>query len=156
MARRKSNTALWVVLGVLGGGFLMVSVAVAGVIVLAASYQPHGTRIALKGDSELFYTKDVSKPEADKLAAFLNDKYVPADRRVSVQLAKPAGVHQVRFVIDESKVNDVDVPFLALGYLMSIDVFGNGPLEVHLCDANLKTLKTLEVKGKTGGETAKK
>lgn len=154
MARKNSNTVLWVVLGVLGGGFLMVSVAVAGVIVLAASYQPHGTRIALKGDSELYYTKDVTKAEADKLAAFLNDKYVPADRQVSVQLAKPGGVHQVRFVIDEAKRNDVDVPFLALGYLMSMDVFGNQPLEIHLCDTSLKTLKTLDIKGKS--DTAKK
>lgn len=156
MARRSSNTALWVVLGVLGGGFVMVSAAVAGLVVLAANLQPYGTKVKLNGESELFYTKDVTKAEADKLAAFLNDKYVPADHKVSVQLAKPGGAYQVRFVIDPAKLQESELPFTALGYLMSLEVFDGQPLQLQVCDPTFKTLKTFDIKGKSAGETAKK
>jgi hypothetical protein len=156
MARRKGNAIVWVLVSVLGGGFVLAIGGVAAVVVLLASYQPHGTRVELNHGSELYYTKDVSKDEADKLAAFLNAKYVPADHKVSVQLAKPNGLRQVRFVIDEAKVGESELAFLAMGYLMSIEVFDTQPLEVHLCDPSLKTLKTIDIKGKSGAETAKK
>lgn len=150
MAKRRSNIVLWVVLGIFGGGFVMVSAAVAGVVVLVATYQsPYGTRIQLNHESELYYTKEVSKTEADKLAAFLNDKYVTSGKPATVQLTKPNGVYQVRFVIDQSKLQEAELPFLATGYLMSTQVFDNQPLEVHLCDTNVKTVKTIDIKGKS-------
>lgn len=156
MARKNSNRVVWVVLGVFGGGAALVAMGFVGLVALAAINPPHGKRIKLNNKSELYYTKEVSKADADQLVAFLNENYFQDSKPATVQLAKPNGKHQVRFVIDESKLDQTELPFMAMGYLMSMKLFDNQPLEVHLCDTKLKTIKTIDIKGKTETESAKK
>jgi hypothetical protein len=49
-------------------------------------------------------------------------------------------------VIKEGKEKEAELPFMALGYLISLQVFEQAPLEMHLCDQRLKTVKVIEIK----------
>ncbi len=141
----KSNT-LAIVVGIIGGGIATVVLVVAGGIILLLGSGSHGKSIPLKGGSELYYTPEVTRAEADKLSVYLNDQFVKeGNPKFSAQLTKANGVYQLRMVIQESKLKEAEVPFLALGYLISMEVFDKQPLEVHLCDSGFKTLKKLDI-----------
>jgi hypothetical protein len=126
---------------------LLMSSCCVGAIALAIFYQPYGKRIDLNAGSQLYYTKTVTEPEARQLAQLLNDKFLSDnDPAVTFQLNKEAQTYQVRVVIKEGKETEAELPFMALGFLISMQVFENAPLEVHLCDKYLKTIKVLEIK----------
>lgn len=105
----------------------------------------HGRKLTFK-KGEIFYKSPVTKAEATKLGNFLvNMKYFNDRHRTSVQLRKVGDTYEVRFVVKPSVVDDPSAitGFQSIGALVSGEVFGNAPVEVHFCDKNLKTLKTL-------------
>jgi hypothetical protein len=137
---------LVLILGVLGS-MLMLFVMGGGILTAALLYQPHGKKIALKGGSELYYTSNITDDEVQKVATLLNEKVIKEDsHKGTYQLTKVGGKYQFRAVIQPGKEKEAEVPFLALGYLISIEALKNVPLEVHLCDDQLNTVKVIEIK----------
>jgi hypothetical protein len=104
-----------------------------------------GKRLKYK-HSSLFYTPAVTKDEALKLGDYLlKAGFFPAKAPVRIQLAKSGDMYQFRIVIKEGKEQDMDfIKTTGLfAAMISRDVFGRKPLEVHLCDTNFKTLQVV-------------
>jgi hypothetical protein len=140
-----STKNLLLVLG--SAALLLMSSCCVGVMMLGIFYKPYGKRIDLNGGSQLYYTQTVTEPEARQLAQMLNDKFLSdGDPAVTFQLNKEEQTYQVRVVTKEGKESEAEFTFMTLGFLISMQVFENAPLEVHLCDKNLKTIKVLEIK----------
>jgi hypothetical protein len=142
---------LFIILGSVGGAVLLFCCG--GILLFLALYRPYGTKIDLKAGSQLYYTSTVTEPEAQKLAQFLNETFLKDETPpITFQLNKEGQTYQVRVVIKEGKEKEAELPFLALGHLMALQVFEKVPLEVHLCDQNLKTVKVIEIKQSQGND----
>jgi hypothetical protein len=107
----------------------------------------YGTRIKLKNGNELYYTAAVTEQEAQKLAKYMEDKWL--DDKVAnarFQLNKTGETYEFRAVVKEGKEKDEDTAFQfrVLAMLLSMQVFDGAPVEVHLCNDSLKTVRTLE------------
>src|SRR5207237_9227588 len=112
------------------GGLLLLCCGGGGLVL--ALYQPHGKKIDLRAGSQLYYKPGVTETEAQKLAQFLNESFLKdGDHPITFQLTKEAQSYQVRVVIKAGKEKDAEFPFLALGHLISLQVFEKVPLEVH-------------------------
>jgi hypothetical protein len=94
---------------------------------------------------DLYYTSAVSKEDVKRLGDFLVEEKFFDGRHVSVQLTNNAQTIQVRFPVksgfekDESYVVSVH----ALGVRISQKVFHGRPIEIDLCDSQLKTRRAI-------------
>jgi hypothetical protein len=98
-------------------------------------------------DSGLLYTKDVGKETASKVGDFLRDNGYFDGTAKTVEVAKPQDTYQVRLVLeDESAVDDEDIisDCGVLATKLSSEVLNDAPVEVHLCDQKMKTIKVVE------------
>jgi len=95
--------------------------------------------------ANLYYTRAVSQEEAKALGAFLANAEVFDGGHISIQLTREGQTTQVRFPVKEGF--DKDEAYIAsiraLGYQISQNVFHGTPVEVDLCDQNLKTLRAV-------------
>jgi hypothetical protein len=102
---------------------------------------------------ELYHTDKVTDAEADSLASFLLRQKFADGNTKTVQLTKSGNTYQFRFVVKEGIDKDPEyaktTKFFAS--LLSADVFNGAPVEVHMCDDRLNTLKVL-----TGDDFGKK
>ena len=134
---------------VLGGvGLSVVLLSVAFVLLLVYGDRVvYGTEIKLKGGSQLYYTSSVGEPEARKLADFLNENLLSrADARPgSFQLSKNGNTYELRVCVREGaeKDNLLSVYWLCAAHLMSEKVFDKAPVQVYLCDDQLKVIHTI-------------
>ena len=92
---------------------------------------------------ELYHTKNVTDAEADKLGDYLvTEKFADGNAK-TVQLAKSGSVYQFNFVVKEGADKDSSIlkntKFFAS--VLSAQVFNGAPVEIHMCDKYLKTLK---------------
>jgi hypothetical protein len=118
------------------------------VMCLMLGCNSYGTKLVFNG-GELYYTKNVTETEANKLGDFLvGSGYFTGDKK-SVQLDKSGETYQVRMAVKEGI--DKDEKFLALypvyAAAISKNVFNGAQVEIHLTDAQLKTLKVVPMKG---------
>ena len=154
--RIRSVKAGLVIGGVTAGAAVLMAGVVGVGLFLAAILQPYGKSIPLNGESHLYYTKDVTPAEADKAAKFLKANVTKDSKsEVDLQLAKENGVPQLKAVIKEGKLQEAEVPFLLIGTLMSAEVFDGKAMRVHLCDDQFRTLKVLDIKGKSETDAAR-
>ncbi len=95
--------------------------------------------------SDLYYTTAVSKDQAQALGDYLVQAKFFDGRHLSVQLTKEGQTLQVRFPVkpgfdqDEAYVVSVRVAADEL----SQKVFHGQPVEIDLCDSELKTLRAI-------------
>ncbi len=95
--------------------------------------------------SDLYYTTAVSKEQAQALGDYLVQAQFFDGRHLSVQLTKEGQILQVRFPVkpgfekDEAYVVSVRVAADEL----SQKVFHGQPVEIDLCDSELKTLRAV-------------
>jgi hypothetical protein len=104
----------------------------------------HGTMLKFNG-GELYYTSAVSKEQADKLGNFLvKGKFFDGNRK-TVQLTKSGDTYQFRMVLKKDvDLNDrVINPLKQLAQELSRDIFDSSPVEIHLCDEHLKTIRVI-------------
>jgi DUF971 family protein len=94
---------------------------------------------------ELYRTGNVTEAQSDLLGNYLVKEKFADGKAKTVQLAKSGAVYQVRFVVNDSTAKDVEYAKIAkfLGTMISSEVFNGAPLEVHLCDDHLNTVKVL-------------
>jgi len=95
--------------------------------------------------ADLYYTRAVSQEEAQALGAFLVKAEVFDGRHISIQLTREGQTTHVRFPVKEGFDRDETyiASIRALGYQISQNVFHGAPVEVDLCDQNLKTLRAV-------------
>lgn len=120
---------------------------VAGLLQIFGAFHSYGTKLTFNG-SELYYTKNVTEAEARKLGDALV-KSGWGDKKVTIQLDKAGETYQVRLPVKEGL--DKDEKYLATASVFAADlskkVFNGAPVEIHLCDDHLKTLKVVPMKG---------
>jgi hypothetical protein len=103
----------------------------------------YGTRLTFN-KGELYYTAAVTRDEAQKLGDFLvGDGYFDGNE-TTVQLNKAGGVYEVRLVVKPGSDLDPHLfEFTLFARKISKDVFDSAPVDIHLCDQELKTLRVV-------------
>lgn len=96
--------------------------------------------------AQIFYTKAVSKEDAAKLGDYLVKELGFGEKPMKLQLTKEGGAIQIRMAVAKGMQDDPD--FLRdckeLGQTVGKNVFPKSPVEVHLCDDALKTLRVVK------------
>ncbi len=105
----------------------------------------YGTRLGFNG-ADLYYTPAVSAVEAKRLGTFLvKDKYFDG-RPATVQLARSGQRYAFRVMVKPGLYKDT--AFLQrcrlFGARLSRNVFGNAPVDMHLCNALFKTVTVVQ------------
>lgn len=100
----------------------------------------YGSRLEFNGD-ELFYTKAISKEEANKLGNFLMEQHFFTGNKISVQIDKIEGVYHFKMVSKEGSENSPENVANAQSFATSLSdqVFNGAPVNFHFCDAYFKT-----------------
>lgn len=125
-------------------GLLVTVVSIASIA--SRGCNPYGTKLEFNG-GELYYTKNITETEAKKFGEYLVKEEFFDGQEISVQLDKSGSTYQFRMVVkpelqnDESSAEQVKL----FGSQMSADFFKGAPLEVHLCDDTLKTVRVVKL-----------
>jgi hypothetical protein len=130
--------------GVLVLGSILVGGGIIGIPLVHPDLEPQGDKVE-NGNVEVFYTGGVTKDEAERLAAYLAKSWGPSPGRRSVQLRKTDNGYQFRMVVKSEFQNDEKM-LKALeveGAQISHSVLNGAPVEVHVCDDHLKTIRVL-------------
>jgi hypothetical protein len=120
------------------------ALALSAVLPFLPGCDNYGTRLTFN-KGELYYTAAVTKDEAQKLGDFLvREKFFDGNEK-TVQLNKAAGVYEVRMVIKKGFDQDPHnlELFKEFAAQISRDVYGSAPVDIHLCDEYLKTLRVV-------------
>lgn len=125
---------------------LKVLLLVVVVAMTFASCQNYGTEKEFDG-VQLFYTENVTEDEADKLGEYLISSGFADGAEKSVQLEKEGETYQFRMVVKEGFEKKEEFLALAKQFAneMSLDIFDGAPVEVHLCNDHLETLKVVSM-----------
>ena len=101
-----------------------------------------GKNIDFSG-SELYYNSSVTEAEVQRLGEYLIEDGYFGDEPVSAQLTKKEGVYQFRVVVEDGVENNPRNIGVFLEYANDISekVFAGEPVECHLCDSWLRTLR---------------
>jgi hypothetical protein len=112
--------------------------------------KPYGKSINLSGGSHLYYTSAVTEDEAQKLAKHLEKGITQnSDHPIDFQLNRSGNRYELRVVVKEGAENDPAVSLFQLyAIVVSHDLFGDAPVDVHLCDRTFKTIRVLPALGK--------
>ena len=105
----------------------------------------YGTKLEYNG-GELYYTDNVTEADAKKLGDYLVKSGFFGGKKVTVQLDKAGATYQFRMVVMPEKQNDEPTMLLMKAFAgeISEEVFGGAPVELHICDDQLKTIKVLK------------
>lgn len=122
-----------------------------GVMVLAIllafglACNQYGEKLEYNG-GEIYYTKNVTEAEAKKLGEYLVKQEFFDGKEKTVQLDKQGGTYQFRMVVVEDKRNDESTLeiFKTFASQISAAVFDKAPVEIHVCNEKLETLKVVK------------
>jgi len=116
---------------------------------LLSSCTDYGKKLKAEGTKgEVYYKGEgVTESDAKKLSDYLKEVKYFDETEKSVQLVKAKdGGFDVRFVIDEKKLKETkgaEEGFVAMGALISKNVFGNQAVNICLADDHMKDIKVL-------------
>jgi hypothetical protein len=117
------------------------------VVFTIQSCSKHGNKLSFN-NGELYYTESVQKSDAEKLGSYLqNEGFFNGEKR-TVQLNKNGKTWEFRMVVKEGTEND-DQYINLFGFFslqLSKAVFDNQPVDIHLCNNELETLKVIPFK----------
>ncbi len=116
--------------------------------VMLAGCQSFGKKLEFN-KGELYYTDSVTEVEANKLGNYLVQEQFFDGKEKTVQLKKEGNTYQVRFVIQKAMQDNQEVidGFEAFSAEASSKIFNNAPVEVHICDDRLNTVKVVKANG---------
>jgi hypothetical protein len=141
-ARRGNRRWLQVLTGC-GIGIVGIAKLCNGLILLTGATK-YGALLEVN-HAQVYYTTAVSQEDAKALGAFLVEAQIFDGRQISIQLTKTDRTLQVRFPVkagfdkDEAYVTSIR----ALAAQISQHAFHGAPVEVDLCDRDLKTLRAV-------------
>lgn len=105
-----------------------------------------GKRLAF-GKGEVYFTNGVQQAEAQKLGEELVREGYFADRPATVQVRYENRRYEVRCVVRAGAENDTPVrAWEKLSNTLSKECFRGSPVDIHLCDEHLKTLRVVAFK----------
>ena len=98
-----------------------------------------------KNGLQLFYTDNVSEEEAKRLINYLvKSEFVDGEQK-TVQLNKSGKTYEFRMVV--KKGIEQDQEYIEIGKYFTIElsesVFNNSPVDIHLCDELLNTIRVI-------------
>jgi hypothetical protein len=135
---------------------LCIVVAVAGACAVGwfASTQMgrgYGTLIKFN-NGELYYTAPFSEEDARRLGNFLVQEKVFDGEQKTVQLTRSDKSYAVRMIVKKGIELDQDYvrALRILGAQIAHQVFADAPLEIHMCDDHLATLRVIPTDPLTG------
>lgn len=98
--------------------------------------------------SELVYTSSVSAKKAQELGSYLMLNGFFNERLKTVRINKTANRYEFMFVVPEQYINAQGIADAAriVARDLSADVLNGHPVEVHLCNANMETLRVIETR----------
>jgi hypothetical protein len=120
----------------------------AGLFLLAmTSCSNYGTKLDVGDEDELYYTENVTEAEAKELGDYLLDNKILFNndgKKVSAQVDKDGETMMVKFVVQEQFHDDAEIgnQFQMIADMLSFKLYKGKPVEVHICDDKLKTVKT--------------
>ena len=98
------------------------------------------------GYVEVYYETPQLKSKATEMANYLDENEFSKDHTTSFKLSKDS-LYNVKMVVKEGAENETsnDMAFLSIGYLLSLEVFNNEPINFQLCNNTFEVLKTIPV-----------
>ncbi|MEZ4778871.1 MAG: hypothetical protein R2786_05750 [Flavobacteriaceae bacterium] len=116
-------------------------------LVLLVSCNSYGDKVVYDG-TEIYYKEGVSEETAKEIGEYLQEMGFTDGSEKSVQLTKDS-VYNFRMVVQKQFETDTtkDYSFMALGFLLSSEVFNGESLNFQLCDNTFKTVRTIPVQG---------
>ena len=100
--------------------------------------------------TEVYYTANIEKLEAEKLGEFLVSSGFAGENEKSVQLSKneESGNYQFRMVTTEEAANSESYQtiFKMFAKQISDSVFNKKPVDFHVCNNTFETLKVIPFK----------
>lgn len=113
-----------------------------GLYVAGTSY---GSRLSFQR-GELYYNDPVTRDEAQRVGEYLvEEQFFNAEKAVTVQFDKERERYQLRFVVNPALAEGTlaNVHFGVMGSDIAERVLNGVPLDVLLCDTNMKPLRTV-------------
>jgi hypothetical protein len=104
-----------------------------------------GNKLTFNG-GDLYYASSIKEIEVKKLGEYLTQGEIFDGSPKSIQVQRNRDIFEIRMVIkkgydtNEKFVEDVR----GMAVEISEQVFGNAPVDVHLCDSSFKTLRVLD------------
>lgn len=116
------------------------------IVITFVSCNNYGTKLEFD-DTELYYTDDITEDEAENIGEYLQEEEFTEGEEKTVQIAKNGDTYQFRMVVKEGYDEDEDFELVALDFIynLSYDVLDGEPVELHMCDEKLETLKVVEM-----------
>lgn len=111
------------------------------ILIIFSCGQNYGRK--LKYDwGELYYTSSVTESEANDLGRYLGQR---GFNTKMAQIDKTGSTYEFRATIKKGLENDQECIQSAkrFGKELSINVFGGNPVDMHLCDEKLKTIRVV-------------
>ncbi|MFC7356743.1 hypothetical protein ACFQO1_03515 [Jejudonia soesokkakensis] len=107
----------------------------------------YGEKVTYDG-TEVYYKDAALKTKAEATGAYLQEMGFTDGSSKSVQITKDS-IYNFRMVVQEGMAQDStrDVNFMALGFLLSKDVFDGENIHFDLCDNTFETIRTIPIEG---------
>lgn len=111
----------------------------------------YGTKLMFD-ETELYYTDDITEDEANDIGKYLQELEFTDGEEKTVQIAKDGDTYQFRMVVKEGYDEDEEYEQIASQFIynLSNDVLDGSPVELHMCDEKLKTIKVVEMDENAG------
>ena len=105
----------------------------------------YGTKLEFDG-TEVYYTENVTKDEAEKLGKFLQDQKFTDGSKKSVQFDKKGDLYLFRMVAKDDFELDAEKETLFKTFitLISTQVLDGADVEIQLCDNKFKTIDVVK------------
>lgn len=104
---------------------------------------PLGARLPV-GRCELYHTPEVAAADAARVGAVLVREKLFADRPATAQIRCKGRRYELRVVVRPGAEGDPATRgWRALGEAVARDCFGSSPVDIHLCDERLATLRVV-------------
>ncbi|WP_291636908.1 hypothetical protein [Clostridium sp.] len=126
---------------------LLILTVLFSVILSGCSGENYGTKLNFGENNELYYTTNVKEEEAKALGDYLvkGEFFANDGNSRTTQLNKTGSTYEFRLVVKEGLDKDQDTIDLMkiIGADLSTYVFKDVPVDVHLCDDTLTTLRVV-------------
>ena len=117
---------------------------VTSILFSSCSNKEYGEELSKDG-VQLFYTDKVTKEEANNLLSYLVEEGFSDGTTKTVQLNKSGNTYEFRMVVKKGIEQDEEyiTLFKDLTLELSERVFNNNPVDLHLCDEELETIRVI-------------
>jgi hypothetical protein len=98
-----------------------------------------------KNGLQLFYTENVTEEEANRMVKFLIESESIDGEKKTVQLNKNGKTYEFRMVVKKGIEQDPEYIEIFKNFTLELSkfVFNNSPVDIHMCDELLNTIRVI-------------